>query len=139
MMKKIVFLCVVLGIVLLNGCSIDSAEPNFFFVPLRITSVEMPESFSYRETHTISVTYERPNSCVTYEGFDINTDGGSIQYITCIGAEFNGEICTQAVYYGQANFEFQALNLETYTLKFWGGEDAQGNPIYLDYNVSVNN
>lgn len=138
MMKKIVFVWMILGMLLLNGCDIDSAEPNFFFVPLKITSVEVPEFFAHGEVYTINVTYERPNSCVTYEGFDINTDGESIRYITCIGAEFNGEICTQAVYYGQASFEFLVLNHEPYTLKFWGGEDAQGNPIYLDYYIPVN-
>lgn len=138
MMKKIVIVCLIFGMLLFNGCDIDSAEPNFFFVPLVITSVELPEYFEHGAFYTINVTYARPNSCVTYEGFDINSDGESIRYITCIGAEFNGEICTQAVYYGQASFEFQVLNLQPYTLKFWGGEDAQGNPIYLDFEIPVN-
>ena len=138
MMKKIVTVCLIFGMLLFNGCDIDSAEPNFFFVPLEITSVELPEYFEHGAEYTINVTYARPNSCVTYEGFDINSDGESIHYITCIGAEFNGEVCTQAVYYGQASFIFQALNQEPYTLKFWGGEDAQGNPIYLDFIIPVN-
>lgn len=139
MMKKTVIGLVVASMILLSGCELDNPEPNFFFVPLRISAVEVPEFFFWNEIHTIRVTYEIPSSCVQYEGFDINSDGASTRYVTCIGAEYQAEACATTYTAGQATFEFLALNTETYIFKFWTGEDANGNAEFLEILVPVRN
>lgn len=139
MMKKILFGLLAVSMILLNGCEVDREESTFYFVPLPITNVELPDTFFWNEVHTISVTYSIPNSCIQYEGFDINTDGFSTRYVTCIGAEFDGEVCAQATDYGQATFEFLALSTEPYLFRFWTGEDSDGNPEYLEVYVPVRN
>jgi len=139
MMKKTVFGLVLASMVLLSGCDLDNPEPNFYFVPLQISDVEVPEFFFWNEIHTIQVTYEIPNSCVQYEGFDINTEGSATRYVTCIGAEYQAEACNTSNNAGQATFEFLALNLEPYIFRFWAGEDANGNAEYLEVIVPVRN
>ena len=139
MMKKTVIGLVLASMFLLSGCDLDNPEPNFFFVPLRISAVEIPEAFFWNEIHTIRVTYEIPNSCVQYEGFDINTDGASTRYVTCIGAEYQGEACATTYNSGQATFEFLVLNMDPYVFRFWTGEDSAGNAEYMEIIVPVRN
>ena len=139
MMKKTVIGLVLASMFLLSGCDLDSPESNFFFVPLRISDVEIPEFFFWNEIHTIQVTYEIPNSCTQYEGFDINSDGSATRYVTCIGAEYQTESCPDSGYAGQATFEFLALNTDPYIFRFWTGEDANGNAEFMEIVVPVRN
>lgn len=139
MMKKLLLGLLAASMILLNGCEVDRAESTFYFIPLSITNVELPDTFFWNEVHTISVTYAIPNSCIQYEGFDINSDDFSTRYVTCIGAEYEGDVCAESTSYGQATFEFLALSTEPYLFRFWTGEDEAGNAEYLEVTVPVRN
>ena len=139
-MKRIVRVIFwVVFVLSVQGCAIDS-EQNFHFVTLRIVDAEVPETFDLNGVYDIQVTYARPNGCTFFEGFDVFPVENTIRNIVAIGSEFDdGETaCTQAVENVVADFRFEVLYEGTYTFRFYNGDDAEGNPIYLEYDVQVN-
>lgn len=137
-MKRI-FAVLFLGAFILSGCDIESEGANFTFVTLRIIEAEVPESFNINEIHDIQVIFERPNACTFFEGFDDTRVNETSIDVVAIGTEFIGEApCTQAVEEVVANFQFQVVYSGPYTFRFYNGNDADGNPVYLEYVVEVN-
>lgn len=138
-MKKIYL--VFLGVLLLtfNSCSIGEEPPNFIFIPLQVESAEFPPSFKFGETYDIPVTFSLPNGCHFFEGFDIVAEETYLRTVVAVGSFINNTetACTQAVVTRTVSFQFSVYYTETYTFKFWTGEDSNGEPIYLEYDVYV--
>lgn len=138
MVKKV---WVLLGVCLLifSSCSIGEDPPNFTFVPLRTESAEFPPSFRFGETYNIPVTFALPDGCHFFEGFDIAAEDTYTRIIIPVGSrvENTQTACTQAVQIRTVSFEFSVYYTETYTFKFWTGEDSSGNATYLEYEVFV--
>ena len=119
-----------------SGCDIDSEE-NFNFITLEIVDVELPETFDFNATYDIKVYYRRPDDCHFFQGFDVFTADESTLNIVAIGRELSGETCTTTNDEIEATFTFRVLFSNTYTLRFFSGEDQNGDPIYLEYQVPV--
>ncbi|GGG39340.1 hypothetical protein GCM10011414_05860 [Croceivirga lutea] len=138
-MKRIFYTIILLFAVFsVSSCDIDSDE-NFHFVTLRITDVELPESFIHNQVYNIQVTYERLNGCTYFEGFDVQKPYLTTREIVAIGTELDDAQCTHAVEEAVATFNFQVLYDETYTFRFFNGLDENNEPIYLEYEVEVQN
>lgn len=134
---KVIFLFSCIS--LLGGCDIESSGSNFKFVTLRIVDVELPESFDINGFYDIQVTYERPNGCTFFEGFDVTRVDQNTRDVVAIGTEFIDDMaCTQAIEEVVANFQFEVVYSGPYTFRFFNGTDANGNPVYLEYVVEVN-
>lgn len=136
MIKKVIALLCVIVVFSFYGCDISSEE-NFQFVNLKIVSVELPESFQQNASHNIQVTYERPDTCTFFEGFDVFEGELNTRSIVAIGSFLEQEDCVLMDDDITASFEFTALNIGTYTLRFYSGNDVDGNPEYLEYIVPV--
>lgn len=123
----------------MGGCDIDN-DQNFHFVTLRIVDADVPESFDQNEVYDITVTYERNNGCVFFEGFDVQDVDLTTRNIVAIGSELTNTdtACTQAVEQVEANFTFRVLYTEPYLFRFYTGDDEDGNPQYLEYTIEVN-
>ena len=136
-MKKILalFLLVFCGLNF-SGCELDTGE-NFHFVSLEITSADVPENFVLDRTHNIRVTYSRPDSCTFFQGFDVFAETGGLRTITAIGSVFTEEDCAQQQESVTGTLTITAILQESYTLRFYTGVDADGNPQYLEYVVPV--
>ncbi|MGB5820113.1 MAG: hypothetical protein WBG90_11570 [Saonia sp.] len=137
MKRLLFFLFIALAILSLNSCDIDDG-PNFNFVSLQIVDVEVPESFTLNETHVIKVTYLRPNGCTSFQGFDIAKPDVTVRNVVAIGAVRTDLVCTEETETVETSFRFIALFSDTYLFQFWTGEDADGNPEYLEIEVPVN-
>lgn len=139
-MKRIlrVVFCFVL-LLSFQACDIDS-EQNFHFVNLRIVDAEVPESFDLNGIYDIRVTYSRPNGCTFFEGFDVSSVDTTTRNVVAIGSEINNSdtACIQIVEDVEATFKFKVLYSGTYTFRFYNGNDNEGNAIYLEYEVQVN-
>ena len=136
MMKKVLAVfCVTMAFVF-YGCDIDPEE-NFQFVTLEITAVELPLNFEQNATHNIQVTYRRPNDCTFFEGFDVFDGDLNTRSIVAIGSLLEQDQCVLMEDEVNASFQFTALNIGTYTMRFYSGEDESGNPVYLEYIVPV--
>ncbi len=122
----------------LFSCELEDDGINYHFVPLQITSADLPESFVLNSTYEISVTYLTPNSCVFFEGFDIRKAGTTIRNVVAIGSELEDQECAQVIEEGTATFNFLVLYSEPYVFRFWTGEDENGVSQYFEITVPVN-
>ena len=130
-----------LGCLLLIGlfsCELEDDSINYHFVPLQITSADLPESFELNATYEISVTFLKPNSCVFFEGFDIRREDTTTRNVVAIGSELEDRECPQVVEEGTATFNFQVLYTDPYLFRFWTGEDENGVSEYFEITVPVN-
>ena len=50
----------------LSACEIENDSIKYHFVPLQITSVDMPDTFTLNETYEINVTFIRPSNCTFF-------------------------------------------------------------------------
>ena len=137
MRKKMLILLLVLATPLVS-CNLDDDGVNFNFVALQIVSAELPESFTQNQTYEITVTYVRPNGCTFFEGFDISEADTTVRNVVAVGSELQDEACTQAAEEVTATFNFIVLHSDDYIFRFWTGEDAEGEPEFLEIEVPVN-
>ena len=123
----------------LGACSNDDDGPETTFVKLVITEVDMPASFQLGEIYNIPITYQLPDGCTRFETFQIVTLSDTEREIVTIGARKDTGACTEAIVEETETLLFQVLFNQTYTFKFWQGDDANGDPIYLEVQVPVVN
>lgn len=122
----------------LSACNLEDDGIKYHFVPLQITSVEVPESFTLNETYEISVTFVKPNNCVFFEGFDVRQADTTVRNVVVIGSEIDDQPCTQVVEEVTETFNFLVIYDQTYIFRFWTGEDENGEPEYLVVTVPIN-
>jgi len=137
-MKRVFFLLLVASFTLLSSCDIDD-DVNYHFEALQVKSVEMPEAFDYGQIYKIKVTYFRPNNCTFFEGFDVVKEDITTRKVVTIGTVIEEEDeCTGEGEDLIATFNFEVLYNEPYLFRYWTGEDAEGEPTYLEITVPVN-
>jgi hypothetical protein len=137
-MKRVFFLPLVASFTLFTSCDIDD-DVNYHFEALEVKSVEMPEAFDYGEIYKIKVTYFRPNNCTFFEGFDVVKEDLTTRKVVTIGTVIEDqEDCSGTGEDLVATFNFEVLYDEPYLFRYWTGEDANGEPSYLEITVPVN-
>ena len=129
---------ILLGMLLYAGCDVSDDGAKYYFVPLQITAVDVPESFQLNETYEIGVTYLRPNGCTGFQGFDVISQDSAdyvIRRVVAIGAEFQDASCPEVNEELQASFQFICLYSKPYLFRFYTGDDEAGAPQYLEVEV----
>ncbi|MCX2718606.1 hypothetical protein [Lentiprolixibacter aurantiacus] len=122
----------------LSACDLEDDGIKYHFVPLQITSVDVPDSFTLNETYEISATFIRPSNCVFFEGFDVRQLDTTVRNVVVIGSEIDNRECTQVVEEVTETFNFLVIYDQTYVFRFWTGEDENGESQYLEVTVPVN-
>lgn len=132
-------LLILLGLITISSvsCSLDDNGTNFHFVPLKVVAADLPESFRLNETYEVNVTYEIPNNCTFFEGFDVTKSNDSIRNVVAIGTELEQQDCQVEIVERQSTFSFICLYSQTYVFRFWTGEDDQGEAQYFEIEVPV--
>jgi hypothetical protein len=132
------FILIVVIFVSVTSCSTDDAA-NFYFDFVAVDSVsEIPEAFIVNQPDTLQVSYLRPSSCHGFDGFDIDKDGDirEITIITKVVEQSNG--CPDLENdLRTAPLIFNPEEAGEVQLKFFNGEDVDGNPIFLTFNVPI--
>jgi len=123
---------------ILFSCNNDDKGTNFHFTALRILQAELPASFELNERYQIKVTYERPNNCTFFEGFDVTSADTTIRDVTVIGSVFDDEDCAEVIEEVEATFDFIVLHNQPYTFRFWQGKNESGEHQFLEVMVPVN-
>tara|TARA_R110000868_G_scaffold93810_1_gene259408 strand:- start:13053 stop:13526 length:474 start_codon:yes stop_codon:yes gene_type:complete len=137
-MKRVFFLLLVASFTLMTSCDIDD-DVNYHFEALQVKSVEMPEAFDYGQIYKIKVTYFRPDNCTFFEGFDVVKEDLTTRKVVTIGTVIEEEDeCTGTGEDLVATFNFEVLYDQPYLFRYWTGEDANGDPTYLEISVPVN-
>lgn len=136
MMKKFIILLGMLTAIV--GCSSDDAA-NFYFDFIAVESVsEIPEAFVVNQADTIEVSYLRPSTCHSFDGFDIEKNG-DLREITIINkvVEENNGCPNLESDVRTAPLIFNPEEAGNVTLKFYTGTDEAGNPTFLTFDVPI--
>ena len=139
MKKTFLVLCALMVSLTFTSCDLGDDGPNFHFVPLRIESVEMPESFDLDETYVISFNYIIPDGCTYYEGIDVVKNEITTRKVVAVGAQRTDQIeCTEIIREEVGSFNFVVLYNQPYLFRFYQGEDVNGEQQFLEVEVPVN-
>lgn len=123
-------------VLFLFGCELDSGE-NFYFINLEVVSADFPENFIMGQTHSIAVSYRRPDDCTFFEGFDVLSPDDSTRNVVAIGTVFTNDDCNNTNDLVEATLYFTVLNSESYLFRFYSGRDNTQQPIYVEYEIEV--
>lgn len=123
----------------LGSCDLDDDTPNFYFAALKTVEVEMPEAFVFGETYDIDVTYQRPDGCTFFEGFDVAKTAQTDRDVVVVGSVLTDEdrACTQEITEVVATMQFRVIYTGEYHFRFYAGKDEEDNNVYLEYTVPV--
>ena len=135
-MKKIISLFVLFF--LFNSCSPDS-DPNYLFELLPVQSVDIPTEFTLGETYQITMHYIRPTTCHSFNTLYYDKDL-NVRTIAIESAVLQGGNCEESPNdLVECSFNFYVTSNGSYIFKFWQGKDANGENIFLEYEVPVTN
>ena len=138
-MKKILAIFLIATAVLV-GCNDDDDDYNDHDYHLEYTSVvsaELPDEFVYGRTYRINITIELANSCYYhYNQYDYFYEGTSRLIYPIVHVD-DGVECTLNITETTFSIPVQALQYEPYIFKFYQGEDADGQDIFLTIEVPV--
>ena len=132
------FISLSLFVFLLFGCSDDDNSYHEYHLEyVSVLSADLPEEFIYGRSYRINVTIELPNSCYFhYDQYDYFYEGTS-RLIYPIGHVDDGVTCTPNSTETTFSIPVQALQEEPYIFKFYQGEDAEGQDMFLTIEVPV--
>jgi hypothetical protein len=138
-MKKFFLLSFLLAS--LVSCTPDDSGANFHTEIVPIANVTIPEEFQFGQVYEIGVTYFKPNSCHVFNNFyyDINQNERTIAVITTVYEDSSCETFDQFQEENEVevSFNFQVNSADTYTFKFYQGDDENGNDLYYIVEVPV--
>ncbi|WP_430908567.1 hypothetical protein [Maribacter sp. 2-571] len=134
-------LSLLLGLVLVFfgsvGCNNDDGV-NFHFEALEIVNAQLPDAFELNEQYEITVTYNRPDDCTFFEGFDVSQNDTTVRSVVVVGSVLTDRECNETGDQVTATFNFVVLHDQDYRFRFWQGEDENGEPLYLEVIVPIN-
>ena len=116
-----------------TSCSDDDDvnDHEYHLEYIGVTSADLPDEFIYGLTYRINVTIELPNSCYYYYNqYDYFYEGTS-RLIYPIAHVDDNVPCTPNITETTFSIPVQALQNETYIFKFYQGQDADGQDIFL--------
>ena len=135
-MKKLFLLSVLICSVM--SCDVGGDDSlNYYYETLPIESVNMPDEFTFGYTYEIEMTYLRPTDCHQFNDFYYLSDE-SQRTIAIITTVFTDLTCTPFDYeLEEVSFNFQVNSHDSYTFRFWLGEDDNGNDTYHVVEIPV--
>ena len=120
------------------SCSNDDDNYHEYHLEyIGVVSADVPDEFIYGNTYRINVTIELPNSCYYHYGqYDYFYEGTSRLIYPIVHVD-DGVPCTLNITETTFSIPVQALQREPYIFKFYQGEDADGQDMFLTIEVPV--
>lgn len=129
----------VMALLSLSSCDLDKDDANFYFSALPITAAEIPETFDLNRTYEIKVTFNVPDKCTDFVGFDVSKQDLTTRNVVVVGRVLTDpDPCTLANQEITTSFFFEVLYDEPYLFRFWQGESENGEAQFLEVTVPVN-
>lgn len=124
----------------ISSCIPGDDGDSYIYVPLKVVSADLPDSFEPNKTYHIKVTYLRPNDCTFFQWFEITKPELTTRNVVPVGAELTDhEGCKETNDEVDAYFDFIVIYTDTYHFRFYTGEDENGEAQYMEIDVPVNN
>ena len=135
-MKKYTIL--LFGLLVFYSCFDNNQEASDYrFEYLPIDSAITPESFTFGEIDTITMTYFLPNGCYSFD--QIYYEVKDTTRIVAISAIVELDMaCTEALIQEEAKFTVRVTQKEDYLLKFFKGKESISSDIFEEVVVPVN-
>jgi hypothetical protein len=123
----------------LFSCSVSDDTQSFSTEILPIESVTIPEEFQFGQVYEISVTYYRQSGCHIFNNFyyEINENERIVAVINTVYEDSSCETFAPEENEVEVSFNFQVNSIDTYTFKFFQGQDDNGNDLYYIVEVPV--
>lgn len=132
-MKKLI---TALTVLILTSCSLEEQQPSLHLEPVSIQSVSLPEYFEQGQTYQIDLNYIQPTNCYAfYDIYYVKED--NIRTIAIINSVYDNDTCEDSNLEIEKSFNFIVTDQEDYIFKFWQGEDANGEGVYLTMEIPV--
>ena len=133
------FITLFLFALLIVGCNDDDNNYHDYHLEyIGVVSAELPDEFTYGNTYEINVTIELMNSCYYYYGqYDYFYEGTTRLIYPIVHIDDDDVSCTQNITETTFSIPVHALQYEPYIFKFYQGEDANGEDMYLTIEVPV--
>ncbi len=138
MKRSYLILCAIILSITLGSCDLADDGENFHYVPVQITSVELPESFNLYDVYDIKVTMLRPDDCTIIDGFDIKRQALTTRNVAAIGIVLERDDCKTLDQEVEDSFKFEVIYDEPYLFRFYAGKDTDGEAQYIEVEVPVN-
>ncbi|MCG2460919.1 hypothetical protein K8352_09170 [Flavobacteriaceae bacterium F89] len=123
----------------ISSCDLGDDGESYAYLPLKVVSADLPESFELNKTYRIKVTYRRPDDCTYFEWFEITKPELTTRNVVPVGAELTDNTgCKETNDEVDAYFNFVVIYTDTYHFRFYTGEDENGDAQYLEMDVPVN-
>ncbi|MGC4040992.1 MAG: hypothetical protein QM710_09485 [Flavobacterium sp.] len=138
MSKKII---AVFGLLLvLNSCSLDDGATKYHLELRPIESVDIPAEFTLGQTYPITVHYKKPTTCHFFNNlyYEKNLNVRTIAVECAVEERDNCQDLSGDNGNAEQTFNFYVTSNGSYIFKFYQGKDANGNSIFLEYEVPVN-
>lgn len=132
-MKKIFF--VIFTIILFSSC-VNDDDQVLHYELLAVQDAIVPAEFEYGKVYDITLKYIVPDDCYINSDvlYEYDSDARNIAVISTVIENKN---CETIDLEDELNFKIQALQDNTYILKFWQGDDENGKPVYLIKEIPV--
>jgi hypothetical protein len=133
------FMSIFIMLIIFSGCNDDDEynDHDYHLEYIGVIDADVPAEFNYGSTYRIDVTIELPNSCYYfYNQYEYFYEGTS-RLIYPIAHIDDGVACTPDIRTTTFSIPVQALQTEPYIFKFYQGEDANGQDIFLTIEVPV--
>jgi len=124
-------------ILLFTSCSVDDDANNFTLETLPIKEAVVPAEFTYGALHDITVKYDLPSGCHSFYDLFYQYDG-AIRTVAINALVNEGVACTDDIREIEYTFKVNVVQREDYTFKFWKGVDSDGENIFEEIIVPVN-
>ena len=137
-MKRIISILTLLF--LLNSCT-PQDDTQYLFELRSIESVDIPTEFTLGQTYPITVHYTVPTSCYYFSSlyYDKNLNVRTIAVENAVAQGNNCQELTPTEGASAYTFNFYVTSNGSYIFKFYQGKDANGENIFLEYEIPVTN
>lgn len=136
---KNIFLLLLTPLLYLS-CSKEPAAEDVTLELLPVSEVELPVNINVNKDNIVKVKFIRPSECYAFNQFYYEATG-SISTVAVESKVFHSKNggCPplQSNNVLSQNLKFRPEQTGQYTLKFWNGKDANGNDLFLTYNILV--
>ena len=135
-MKRL-FLNVILVLLFVSCSQDDDNANNFKIETLPVKEAIVPAEFIFGSRHDITITYDFPSGCHSFYNLFYRYEGTS--RIVAVNSLVNESVaCTDDIREFEFTFEVNVVQREDYIFKFWKGIDGEGENIFEEIIVPVN-
>ncbi|RRO20980.1 hypothetical protein [Flavobacteriaceae bacterium 14752] len=120
----------------ISSCSVD--DPSIITIQnASVTNVVAPESLSFEQTAIFEVTFIKPTTCHTFEGFDIVGEAPELTIRTETRFEENFNCEDTPTNTETVQFEYFVESPEDHVFKFLSGASDNGQLQFITLNIPV--